>query len=112
MAKSPLIGLLAAGVTLLAATVPANAEWRSKTVEYNDLDLSTNAGQARLETRIKSAVQQVCGKPYIRNFSERKDAEKCAADAMQNAQRKMEIVIVQYRDGRRLAANPIAVVGN
>lgn len=33
----------------------------TRIVAYGDLDLSTRAGQARLEQRIVSAVREVCG---------------------------------------------------
>ena len=52
-----------AAALLGAATVfavPAAAQ-SSVAVKYADLDLTTSAGQARLERRIDKAVREVCG---------------------------------------------------
>lgn len=53
----PLILTIAAAATLVAT--PAFAE--SVQVEYKDLDLSSDAGRATLQTRIESAAREVCG---------------------------------------------------
>jgi UrcA family protein len=53
-----------AAAALGAATVlaaPAAAETASVAVKYSDLDLSTKAGQDRLDRRIDSAARSACG---------------------------------------------------
>lgn len=56
MTRTSLTALLTALALGLAA--PALAE--TATIKFHDLDLSTEAGQASLEARIKSAARRVC----------------------------------------------------
>ncbi len=52
---------LCAGVCLVGATAPANAEpVRTATVHYADLDLANSAGRATLDRRLLSAARSVC----------------------------------------------------
>jgi UrcA family protein len=60
--------LAAAAAVFGAATVfavPAAAE-SSVAVKYSDLDLSTRAGQQKLERRIDSAAREACGMDEVR----------------------------------------------
>jgi UrcA family protein len=60
-----MLKLLASAAVLTAATLTASTataqDTRSVEVRYDDLNLESAAGQARLETRIGSAVRSVCG---------------------------------------------------
>ncbi|HEV7232914.1 MAG TPA: UrcA family protein [Sphingorhabdus sp.] len=102
---------LLAAATLAIAT-PASADWKTKEVGHEDLDLSTAAGQARLKTRVKSAVKQVCGAPRAITLQERIDQKNCEADAMARAMPKAEQRIAAYKNSRQLASADTAVVGN
>ncbi len=51
---------LFAAFCLTAAVAPAAAEPVSRTVSYADLNLSSSAGRAVLQTRIKAAARAVC----------------------------------------------------
>jgi len=54
-------GAFAAALTFTAAAAgPAQAEPRSRTVSYADLDLSRQAGQATFTKRVKAAATAVC----------------------------------------------------
>jgi UrcA family protein len=60
--------ILAAAAALGVATVfavPA-AAGTSVGVKYSDLDLSTQAGQQKLERRIDSAAREACGMDEVR----------------------------------------------
>lgn len=53
--------LAIAALALTAAAVPAHAESApSISIRFGDLDLSSAAGQARLDGRINSAVNRAC----------------------------------------------------
>lgn len=107
------ISLLCAATAALALTGPAMAEQKNKEVKYEDLDLASDKGQQRLQTRIKYAVKSVCGSPRAMTLAERLDMARCETDAMANAMPKAAQAIAAYQQSRRLAANSeAAIVGN
>lgn len=77
-----------AAVLLSGAAQAAEVETLSVVVPYGDLDLTTEAGQAALDSRIDAAVDEVCAKPaMIRDLKAidawakcRKGAEASAAE--------------------------------
>ncbi|OHD06908.1 UrcA family protein [Sphingopyxis sp. RIFCSPHIGHO2_12_FULL_65_19] len=93
MAKFSL--LLAAPVALAGFSVPAAAEddgeRRSVVVRYDDLNLSSAEGRERLNTRVKYAVQTVCGsRPlYRQSLRERAVTLRCEDTAMADADTKL-----------------------
>lgn len=107
------LALSFAAAAVVAASAPAMAGVKTKSVEYHDLDLASPQGQARLQTRVKYAVKQVCGSPRAFSIAEKIDLARCEADAMANAMPKAERTIARYKDAKRLAANESpAIVGN
>ena len=58
--RYPAILAAALGATALFA-MPVAAAGTSVSVKYADLDLSTRAGQQKLERRIDSAAREACG---------------------------------------------------
>jgi len=58
--------ILAAAVLGSATVFAAPALAETVGVKYSDLDLSTEAGQAKLEQRIESAARTACGMGEIR----------------------------------------------
>lgn len=74
--------LLATGIALPAA---AQEDSRSVTVRYDDLNLGNQAGRDRLETRIRTAVRQVCRTPNRMTLAERARELECVADASRDA---------------------------
>lgn len=106
-----MFGCITAAV--MTISVPAMAGENSKLVHYEDLDLSTNAGQQRFQTRVKSAVKQVCNTPRAFSLAEKSDQRRCMTNAMAQAMPKAAQTIARYKETRRLAANETpAVVGN
>ena len=105
MAKISL--LLAAPVALVGFAVPAaaedNGDRRSVVVRYDDLNLSSAQGRERLNTRVKFAVQTVCGsRPlYRQGLRERAVALQCEDSAMADADVKLAALF--NGDGTHLA---------
>ncbi len=107
------LALGCAAVAAVAAATPAMADVKTTSVDYQDLDLSSPKGQARLHTRIKYAVKKVCGSPSAFSLAEKRDLARCVADAMAAATPKAERTIARYNDAKRLAVNESeAIVGN
>jgi UrcA family protein len=77
-----------------AASLPAEIanpalEPMQREVRYADLDLSTAKGQARLEVRLRSAANAVCGSNYGFNpLSEAMEARRCYRSALDGAHRQ------------------------
>jgi UrcA family protein len=101
------IASIAAGVATLALS-PAHAEMegpRSVTVSFADLNLSSDAGKARLERRIATAAATVCGPVDRLSFSDRRTNDDCRQRAIANAGRAMVEVVANERSSIRVAAN-------
>lgn len=87
--------LLAAPVALAGFSVPAAAEddgeRHTVVVRYDDLNLSSADGRERLTTRVKYAVQKVCGiRVHSRQgLRERALANRCENSAMADADVKL-----------------------
>lgn len=59
-------------------------------VHYADLDLSTAAGQAKLDSRLRRAATAVCEANYGPHpINEAMEARRCYRSALQSAQRTM-----------------------
>lgn len=106
------LALGCAAAAAVAATTPAMADVKTTSVNYQDLDLSSPQGEARLQTRIKYAVKKVCGSPRAFSLAEKQDLARCEANALAAATPKVERTVARYKDARRLAANESAIVGN
>lgn len=80
--------LIAAGLfgLALSASQPAFAETRS--VGYTDLDLTTEAGHAKLDARLKLAAKEVCGiTRKDTTAAEMEAGRQCFAKSLANARR-------------------------
>lgn len=75
---------------------------KSTYVEYHDLDLSSEAGRKRLQTRVRSAVNKVCDSPRAFTLKDRQSAVKCKRDANLRAIPESERAIAAYMEKRRL----------
>ena len=68
-----------------AASVPAfarqEADIRSTTVSYGDLDLRSAAGQAALERRLQYAINNVCSDTDRRSLDAKVQSEACRNEA-------------------------------
>ena len=99
--------LLSAALFVAAtATVPVFAQNVSKAVSYADLDLSSPDGQARLNSRLRRAVQAVCGAANPSELKSLRTVRRCRRAAGEQAGRDAEVVIANYviRSSDRLAS--------
>jgi UrcA family protein len=106
------------GITMFAATAPVfagpalEAIPTSREVRYGDLDLSTERGQQRFETRIKAAVRLVCGDVSNQAPAEMEHIKACKVQALSKARRDAATVIAQYENDTRVAVGRTNMVGN
>jgi UrcA family protein len=73
-------------------SAPAGSEMtvQHRQVQYADLDLSTAAGQAKFDARLRRAASAVCEANYGPHpLSEALEARRCYRNALQAAQRMM-----------------------
>ena len=106
------LALGCAAAAAVATATPAMADVKTKLVDYEDLDLSSPKGQARLQTRIRYAVKKVCASPRAFTLAEKQDLNRCEVEAMAAAMPEAERTIARYKDAKRLASNESAIVGN
>lgn len=105
MAKFSIL-MLAAPLAFAATAAPAAAEeeeGRSVVVRYDDLNLASAQGRDRLNSRVKDAIETVCGsRPHYRQtLSERAIARKCEDTAKRDADVKLAALL--GGNGGRLA---------
>ena len=82
----------------VALAVPAQAQEISVSVGYGDLDLTRDAGVARLDHRIDAAVEAVCGDRIgQQSLSEALAIRKCTRDTMADVQSPRQIAINRAR---------------
>ena len=77
--------LIPIALAAIADSVPASArqeaDTRSTTVSYADLDLGSARGQAALERRIQYAINNVCNDTGRRSLDAQAQNEACRNDA-------------------------------
>lgn len=86
-----LVGLVFAAQPALAQSA-ANPDLvvTHRTVQFADLDLSTTAGQSKLDARLRRAAAAVCeNNAGPHPLSEAMEARRCYRNALQSAQRAM-----------------------
>lgn len=98
--------LCAAAAIAVAATgfaASANAQGRiarTATVEYADLDLTSEDGQATLQGRLRGAVREVCGSVDSKNLTDVLDHGACMAEAKSSAQRARVTLMAAAKSGK------------
>ena len=103
MATPKLMILSVTLASALMATTPAMANVKTKEVRHADLDLSSEEGRTRLETRIRQAVKHVCGTPRGWTLAERQDQQNCEAAAYRKVAPARERIVAAYLEKRGLA---------
>ena len=76
---------LASTAFAVAPAAAASPYERSTTVSYADLNLSSPAGQATLDRRIKRAAEQVCGSEHDLSLKVRQVARECQSEVIAGA---------------------------
>jgi len=99
-------GILAAagvGAMLIAAPALAGADNQTSqsNVTYEDLDLSTEAGQKELDQRITIAARKTCGlgRHTAGTRTVSRDQRRCIASAERQAKSTLAAVIEEQRRG-------------
>jgi UrcA family protein len=90
MIAAGLAGLVLAAQPALAQSANPELLVQHRVVHYADLDLSTGAGQARLDARLRHAAAAVCEANYGPHpLAGNLEARRCYRSALQSAQRQM-----------------------
>lgn len=81
--------IFAAALGTMLAVQPALAE--SIAVPFNDLDLSTEAGQKELDKRIEVAARKVCGfdEASVGTRITTREEKACVADARKQLEKRL-----------------------
>lgn len=101
--KSSFIAIAAAalGVATPGFAQSAVVEVSSKVVRYDDLNLADARGRERLETRVRTAANAVCGTREALTLEEKQAALACRNSAI--ASTKPQVAAAVLRAGPRLA---------
>jgi UrcA family protein len=103
MFNRAILSAAALGVAVFAA--PLAAQEASTVVSYADLDLTTEAGRATLDSRLHRAVRDVCGGYPSRSTLSRIGAYySCVAQARESYKEQVRIAL-ENANGRRVAVN-------
>lgn len=74
-------------------TVAGHARYPSVDVRTADLDLASEDGQRRLDTRLWRAARQVCTMTSLRDLAESRLTDRCRADTLARARAGRQGVI-------------------
>jgi UrcA family protein len=102
-------------VITTAATVSsparaADADSRSALVRYNDLNLNTDVGEAKLKLRIAKTAEAVCGPLGGHSLADHERFDTCRHSAVASASPQMDAVIASARSSdHRYAMNHDAI---
>lgn len=93
--------------TLVVPTVSSAAALKngydpvSVRVTHADLDLSSAAGQARLERRVEAAITRMCSVGDLRDRLSADASRECRETARGNASRDVKLAIAKFSKARR-----------
>lgn len=99
--KTPMIALAAAATLLSGVPALADDTGPDMVVRYADLDLTTEAGQKTLESRIDAAAKKYCGVGEQRTGTRMKSslAKRCYRDAKRLANQQFAALVSDARRG-------------
>ena len=95
MLKSALPIILAAAALPAAAHAQQDEAPRSMAVAYNDLNLKSEEGLRILNSRIKHALNRVCGSPQQGTLRERMESRSCQNFARSEAMAQRSTVLAR-----------------
>jgi UrcA family protein len=99
------VGLSALATVALFASFPAAASEPDQVrVAYSDLDLTSDAGQATLNNRIRNAVKRVCA-PVTPSASSYLEHKACKRAAYAGARSQMQIAVARAGERKALATS-------
>ncbi|NCN83526.1 MAG: UrcA family protein [Sphingomonadales bacterium] len=95
----------AAAIAVTATGFSASAQAQSRimrtaTVDYADLDLTSEDGQSTLQGRLKGAVRKVCGTYDPKSLVDVQDHAVCMNEAQASAQRASVTLMAAVKAGK------------
>jgi UrcA family protein len=75
----------------------ADSDTQTRLITYNDLNLNTAAGEARLKLRIANAATAICGPVGGRSIDDHDRFDACREKAIASASPQMNAVIASAR---------------
>ena len=102
----PLAALAALAFTAAPAAAEAPAGSATVAVQHADLDLNSRAGVAKLDRRIRAAVETACGTTSDFDVRGKNEVKRCRVDSLEAvaAQRDKVIATAQRASQVQLAA--------
>jgi UrcA family protein len=85
-----------AAFSLAALSTPLAAQTTSVVVPIADLDLTTSAGKATLESRIEAAKARICGSVEVRQVRDGADRQRCLEET--DASVRVELARLTAKD--------------
>jgi UrcA family protein len=87
--------------TAISPTLAAETEKMTVQVQYDDLDLATPEGQAKLDQRLEKAVRTVCRTPNNNGGSRilNLDARACLAKARADVRQQVAAITIDRQRG-------------
>ncbi len=101
------ISAIAAATLAFSATQVSAQEPRTAQVSYADLDVSTQAGQDKLNERLDRAIGRVCYDPSARSTKQYRAARECRKEL----RGELDHVVAQLASGKVQFAGVIAIQG-
>jgi UrcA family protein len=107
--------IIAGAAALLSATVHAQAitviadSPPTARVSFADLDIFSNAGQARLEQRVRAAAGALCLENNVDSIETKMIRKQCYNSAVADGYRRMDSIIASGKSGASLAAASLIV---
>ena len=100
------IALLAASLYVVPAFAQDNPPpERSRVVSFADLDLASEAGQSKLDRRIRAAAKEVCGTASDADVEGKNDIRDCRADTYSQASRQVAVAIASAQKSQTVLAS-------
>ena len=104
-----LLAAAPAGAQPIVATA-ARGEGQTVLVSYSDLNLNSESGMARLDSRLRAAARQVCDVRMDKESLRTMTAEsRCFDTALEQGRQAGREIMAARQSGQQLAARPIAV---
>lgn len=100
---------LALAIAAFASPASAKVEQVSITVEFADLDLTSEAGLQQLESRLDGAINMACGRPDMKVRASIRAVRQCRADM--GAKADIVLADIAERPERYAKAHTITVRG-
>ena len=103
MIKHAVPALAALALAAGAFAAPAAAQGRSATVRIDDLDLTSKAGQARLERRLHGAATEICGEIPAMPLQIKALTRACHAEVLDSSRQQVALATARAQSKVRLA---------